>query len=73
MRHIRTVTAQRPASAQVDVLLEVLQIIQALLTLPATLLSQGQQLVTLASNSASLLAQLSAIFGFDIPQKTDGV
>jgi hypothetical protein len=61
MKHMRTLT-RRPAPAQFEPVLQIIGIIQAILSIPITLFSAGQL-------GTMWYVQLSDVFGFTIPQK----
>ena len=62
MRHIKQLTLERPATAQLEPVLEIVGLIQAILSLPAIIFN------ALASY-ANAMNQLHSVFGLVIPQK----
>ncbi|MCP4641584.1 MAG: hypothetical protein GY851_14165 [bacterium] len=69
MTHIKTVSSERPAAAQLEPILQFVGLFQSLLNTPSILLGQGQQILSVLSFATSLLGQMGAMFGFDIAQK----
>ena len=62
MKHLKVVSSLRPARAQLEFALEAVGLVQAILSVPGIILS-------LASQSGTVLVQMSEIFGFEVPQK----
>jgi len=59
MQHLRPVSSKRPALAQFEVILQLVGLVQAVLSLP----------LTLAQQAATTMTQLNQVFGIQIPQK----
>jgi hypothetical protein len=69
MKHCRTITTTRPASAQLDPIVQMIGIVQSLFALPQTIFGGVQALFSAMSLGLGVLNTASNMFGFELPQK----